>query len=101
MLGSWNGKARHGFCAIVVLQENDAGDSVRSKEIDQVCSAANRSSFLRTHTTIAEIVQLKGQQRWIARPLEKSADDLLDFARKRCDGCRIPDFQEQSFKIIC
>src|SRR5215469_1039021 len=100
MLGSWNRKTRHGFCAIVVLKKHDAGDSVRSKEIDQVCGAADRGSFFRTHATIAEIVQLERQQRWVARPFKKSANDLLDFPRKGCDGGRIPDFQKQSLKVI-
>src|SRR5215472_13328264 len=100
MLRSWNGEAGHALRAVVILEKHDAGHSVSALEIDQMRSAANRRGFFGAHSAIAEIVQLKGKQGWISCSLEKSTDDLLDLARERSDGYRIPDLQQQSLEII-
>src|SRR5271154_6775632 len=62
--------------------------------------AADSSGFLRGYAAKAEVVQLEGKQRRIARADQSSTDHLLDRARQRCNSNGIPDLQENRFRPI-
>src|SRR5579863_4625652 len=62
--------------------------------------AADGRGFFRRNSAKPKVVKLEREKRRIPRADKRSADHLLDRARKRRNGDGIPDLEKNSFRPV-